>query len=374
MQHCDVLIIGGGPAGSSCAWKLGQAGLDVVVMDRAAFPRDKVCAGWITPQVIADLAVDLDDYRRGRTLQPITGFRTGMIGGCQETQTLYPRPVSFGIRRCEFDHYLLKRSAAHLRVGAGISRIVRDGARWVVNDTITAPMLVGAGGHFCPVARRLNPAMTGAPLVVAQETEFPIEPDRSAAWDITPEIPELYFCRDLKGYGWCFRKGQYLNIGLGRLDRSALPSATAEFVAFLQTRRKVPAGVSWRWHGHAYLVSGSCGRRVSDTGVLLAGDAAGLAYPESGEGIRPAIESGLLAAAAIVEADRHYSRERLESYDQRLRRRFGVASHSGLFSRLLPGAAARLLPLLLQVPWFVRRFLLDQWFLHASEPSLAEST
>jgi flavin-dependent dehydrogenase len=106
--------------------------------------------------------------------------------------------------------------------------------------------------------------------------------------------------------------------------------------------------------------------------VLLAGDAAGLAYPESGEGIRPAIESGLLAAATIIEANGHYTREWLEPYQERLRRRFGIASHSGLFSRLLPGAAAALLPLLLEVPWFVRRFLLDRWFLHASEPALAE--
>ena len=51
MERCDVLVVGGGPAGSSCAWRLRRAGLDVVVLDRKAFPRDKVCAGWITPQV-----------------------------------------------------------------------------------------------------------------------------------------------------------------------------------------------------------------------------------------------------------------------------------------------------------------------------------
>jgi flavin-dependent dehydrogenase len=59
METCDVLIAGGGPAGSTCAWRLQQAGLDVVVMDRATFPRDKVCAGWITPQVLADVGLDV---------------------------------------------------------------------------------------------------------------------------------------------------------------------------------------------------------------------------------------------------------------------------------------------------------------------------
>jgi flavin-dependent dehydrogenase len=81
MDTCEILIAGGGPAGSACAWKLRQAGLDVIVMDKAVFPRDKVCAGWITPQVVEDLAFDIDDYRAGRTFQPITGFRVGLIHG-----------------------------------------------------------------------------------------------------------------------------------------------------------------------------------------------------------------------------------------------------------------------------------------------------
>src|SRR4051812_22907689 len=103
MRTCDVLIVGGGPAGSTCAWKLNQAGLDVLVLDRATFPRDKVCGGWITPQVITGLELDPDEYRRGRTFQPITGFHTGTIGGRRDVETSYGRAVSFGIRRCEFD-------------------------------------------------------------------------------------------------------------------------------------------------------------------------------------------------------------------------------------------------------------------------------
>ena len=56
MTRCDVVIAGGGPAGSTCAWKLREAGLDVIVLDAASFPRDKVCAGWITPQVVSEVA------------------------------------------------------------------------------------------------------------------------------------------------------------------------------------------------------------------------------------------------------------------------------------------------------------------------------
>lgn len=371
MDTCDVLIVGGGPAGSSCAWKLREAGLDVIVMDVAKFPRDKVCAGWITPQVIGELRIDIDTYRRGRTLQPITGFRTGLIGGSREVETVYNSPISFGIRRCEFDDYLLQRAGVRLKLGAPIWSICREGGQWIVNGSVRAAMLVGAGGHFCPVARWLNPTIKGAPLVVAQEVEFPIEP-RNHSWTFTPEMPELYFCRDLKGYGWCFRKQQHLNVGLGRLDRRSLPKASTEFVRFLEARHKVPRGVSWRWRGHAYILSGGPRRRVVEAGVTLVGDAAGLAYPESGEGIRPAVESGLLAASAIIEAEGRYTRERLHPYETRLLERFGDGSARWIPGRrAIAGLSAMLFPWLLDMRWFVRNLLLDRWFLHAHEPDLA---
>lgn len=122
MEACDVLIVGGGPAGSSCAWGLRNSGLDVLVVDRKRFPREKTCAGWITPQVIEELAIDLDAYRLRRVCQPITGFRTGMMGGA-EIKTRYDQPVSYGIRRCEFDEYLLDRCGARRREEEMISRI-----------------------------------------------------------------------------------------------------------------------------------------------------------------------------------------------------------------------------------------------------------
>lgn len=375
METCDVLIVGGGPAGSACARRLRQAGLDVIVVDRSVFPRDKVCAGWISPQAIDDLDFDCADYRRGRTFQPITGFRTGLIGAPGDVETVYDRPVSFGIRRCEFDDYLLQRSGARLKLGVPVTRICRDGAQWIIDDSIRAAMLVGAGGHFCPVARWLNPTLDGAPLVVAQEAEFSIAPGQAGSWAAAPGVPELYFCRDLSGYGWCFRKEQYINIGFGQLGRRSLPKATAEFEAFLRTHRKVPDGASWRWRGHAYLVSDLPRRRGVDAAVMLVGDAAGVAYPQSGEGIRPAIESGLLAASTIIEAKGHYSQARLEPYARHITERFGHPPDRrfvSLLSRTIaPSVSAALLPWLLGSRWFTRHLLLDRWFLRSHDPALA---
>lgn len=365
----DVIIVGGGPAGATCAWKLRQAGLDVVVMDRAAFPRDKVCAGWITPQVISAAALDVDDYRRGRTWQPITGFRTGLIGRDRDVEIRYDHAVSFGIRRCEFDHYLLDRSGARLDLGSPITSIRRNGDTWIVNERVAAPLLIGAGGHFCPVARMLNPEMRPAPLVVAQEAEFPV--DDGARWPTDPETPELYFCPDLKGYGWCFRKERHLNIGLGRLDRQSLPKATAAFVAFLRARHRMPDDAGLHWRGHAYLVSAAPRRRVVDGGALLVGDAAGLAYPSSGEGIRPAVESGVLAARAIVAANGRYTLVNLQSYEQQLRDRFDLQTKPHDTPAWRSALATRLASRLFGLPWFVRTQVLDRGFLRSQDPAIA---
>jgi geranylgeranyl reductase family protein len=372
---CDALIVGGGPAGSTCARQLRQAGLDVLIVDRAAFPRDKVCAGWITPQVVTALHLDTQAYARGRTFQPITGFRVGLIGARSETGVTYDRPVSFGIRRCEFDHYLLQRAGARLALGTPITSIRTSGGQWIVNDAIRAAMLVGAGGSGCPVARMLNGVKSGGPLVVAQEAEPRFDAADLESLAIEPDAPELFFCRDLQGYGWCVRKGDYLNVGLGRLDPRSLPAATARFVAFLEDRQKVPPRVSWHWRGHSYAVNAAPRRRIVDDGVLLVGDAAGVADPQSGEGIRQAIESGLLAARTILAARGDFSRERLEPYAACLETRFAGAPLSGAIARIVPDRVKAVVAgRLLEVPAFVKRVVIDQWFLHRRQPALTIGT
>jgi flavin-dependent dehydrogenase len=376
---CDALVVGGGPAGSTCAWALRRAGLDVMVIDRAVFPRDKVCAGWITPQVVADLNLDIEDYRRGRTFQPITAFRVGLIQSRDRDhiRTAYGDEISYGIRRCEFDHYLLQRSGARVMAGTSVTGIRRvagggdGGGHWIVNETIRTPLLIGAGGHFCPVARMINGPMNTSSVVVAQEAEFPIESSGDAACAIDGEAPELYFCRDLKGYGWCFRKGEFLNVGLGRLDRRSLPGATAEFLAFLASKGRISSQTSPRWRGHAYAVYDSPHRRTVDTGVMLAGDAAALAYAQSGEGIRPAVESGLLAAETILAAKGRYTKDRLEPYQQRLRARFAAGTISSALTGIVPERLGAVVARrLLATPSFVRHVVLDRWFLHRHQPAL----
>ena len=375
MKICDVLIVGGGPAGSSCAWALRGSVLDVLIIDRQTFPRDKVCGGWITPQIISELQLDPADYARGRAFQPICGFRTSRMGD-PEIETNYGSPVSYGIRRFEFDDYLLKRCGASVLEGVAFESMERQNDAWLINGQLKARLVVGAGGHFCPVARQLGAKMGSEEIVVAQEAEFEMDARQQAACSIKPEIPELYFCADMRGYGWCFRKGNVLNVGLGRLDRRSLSGHVAEFLAFLRRTGKVAFDLPASILGHAYLIYSKTTRKLVHDGVMLIGDAAGLAYSQSGEGIRPAIESGLLAARVINDAAGDYRREKLEPYVGLLRQRYGHTRGdwaTAVGRRLSPKMVAGIARHLLRMPWFARNVVMEKWFLHmVDEPLFLE--
>jgi len=367
MTTCDVLVVGGGPAGSSCARRLREAGLDVLVRDRARFPRDKPCAGWLTPGVFETLGLDVAAYADGRTLQAFTGFWTGRIAG-SGVLTRYGRPISYGIRRCEFDAYLLEWSGARVIDGGPVTRLVRSGGDWLADDEIRTPLVVGAGGHFCPVARLLNGAPPPASAVVAQEVEFRMDPSQGSECRVRAEVPELYFCPDLKGYGWCVRKGDFLNVGLGRRDPRHLSAHVRGLVDFLERQGRIPMSVASSWKGHAYLLLEGPTRRLVDDGVLLVGDSAGLAVPASGEGIRAAVESGLLAAQAILAGKGRTRRDDLEPYAPAIEARFGPRS-ARRFE--LPSRVAELIAgPLLSLGWFARHMILDRWFLQARRPLL----
>jgi len=365
METFDVLIVGGGPSGSTCAWKLHQAGLCPLVIDRKNFPRDKPCAGWLTPQIVQSLSLDTQHYALENTWQPITGFGCGLIGG-RVIELDYQRPISFGIRRVEFDRYLLERSGTDRRLNEAVEKIERQGRHWVINDRYKAPMLVGAGGTHCPVSRLLDAdSPSKQTTVVAQEIEFKI-PD-ALTDKIRGEVPGLYFCRDLLGYGWRFRKGDYLNIGIGRTRATDFKKHVAAFQEFLASQGVSCKELGHPWKGHSYRLYMRAARTLVDDGVLLLGDAAGLAYAQSGEGIRPAVESGLMAANVIISANGNYLRRELASYQTQLEDRRGKPPSSSLLNRLPAGWLTSLASWMLASPWLSRHLLMDQLFLHRSE-------
>jgi flavin-dependent dehydrogenase len=137
------------------------------------------------------------------------------------------------------------------------------------------------------------------------------------------------------------------------------------FIAFLQRAGWTPDAESVPWRGHAYLLRGSNARRTVGDGMVLAGDAAGYADANSGEGIYPAVVSGIAAAETIVEARGDYREGRLAGYGRRIQERLGRTNGGRGPRRLVPRSVEHALGRrLVAMPWFARHVVLERWFLH----------
>jgi flavin-dependent dehydrogenase len=149
----------------------------------------------------------------------------------------------------------------------------------------------------------------------------------------------------------------------------------ADFCAHLRQQGRIPPQIPGKFRGHAYLLYDHSSRPLLDDGVVVVGDAAGLAFPQSGEGIRPAVESGLIAAAVILQSGGDYRRDRLEPYRQRLTHRLGKRSNPMSAERGAASGVRRWIGLkLLASRWFTRHVLLDRWFLHARQQPLRQES
>lgn len=298
MKTVDALIVGGGPAGSTCAWKLVQAGADVLVLDRENFPRTKLCAGWITPEVVDDLQFDIDAYPHSFMSFDKLHFHFKHFDFAKKT-------TQHSIRRVEFDDYLLKRSGAAVRRHKVRTIASRDGT-YLIDGQYRCKYLIGAGGTRCPVYRAffhdLNPRAAVAQIATL-EKEF--------RYDWTNEECHLWFFGDgLPGYAWYVPKANgYVNVGLGgKADKIKARGGRLRDYWDSFTRKLDNAGlvrgIEYQPTGYSYYLRGSVD--VVRTGnAFIVGDAVGLASVDLGEGIGPAVHSAILAARSIAE-DREY--------------------------------------------------------------------
>ncbi len=168
-----------------------------------------------------------------------------------------------------------------------------------------------------------------------------------------------------------FRKGRFLNVGLGRRGAHRLADELRAFLRWLAEREKLPPTLRNAVRGHAYVLYDESRRPLVAEGVALVGDSAGLAWPRSGEGIRPAVESGLLLAQALRGARAPDDSAALARYERAVLARFGPRRRGPGLAALLPDAlAGPLAGRLFAWPRFAREVVVKRWFLHAELPAL----
>ncbi len=292
-MHWDVIIIGAGPAGSACAWELQRKGKNVILLDKASFPRVKLCAGWITPYVFKLLELSPDDYPFGllkfnRLIFHFKGRR-------------FPLPTrQYSVRRYEFDRFLVERSRVKM-IQHEVKKIERTDSGFVIDETYRSKYIIGAGGTHCPVYRTFFKTDTPRDeakhiVTIEEEFEYKYRDSNCYLW---------FFENNLPGYAWYVPKANgYLNIGIGggaaalKKRSQSIQEQWQHFINKLDKLNLV-RGHTFSRRGYSYYLR-SKEHAVYNDGAFLVGDAAGLATLDMGEGISAAIQSGLLAARAII--------------------------------------------------------------------------
>jgi geranylgeranyl reductase family protein len=365
-NDADVIVVGAGPAGSSAAYWLANAGLDVAVLEKTSFPREKVCGDGLTPRgtrALVDMGIDVSE-RNGWLHN--RGLR--VIGGGQRLHMDWPELSSF-------PSFGLVRPRADLDAMLA-DQAVKAGARLYENTSVTEPVLDDAGRVIGVSGRAPDrrPVTFRAPLVLTCEgvsgklaqhlgvhrndrrplgvavrryyTSPKTHDDYLESWlelwDGRPNESQL-----LPGYGWIFGMGDgTVNAGLGVLNSSAGFQKTDYRAMLTRWLDNTPEEWGLREPNATCPARGAALPMGFNRtphylrGLLLVGDAGGSVNPFNGEGIPYAMESGKFAAEAAVQAlarPAGPSRERaLEGYPERMRDEWGAYYRLGaLFVKLI---------------------------------------
>ena len=344
----DLIVVGGGPAGSSAAWRAATAGARVLVVDKAVFPRDKPCGDGLTPRAVASIgALGLENE-----LKAFNRVDKLRVNGAGRTLTFdWPASDSFPdhgyvVARTDLDEMMLRHAqntGAEVREGVSVvGPLIEDGAvRGVITkhngttEELRASVVIAADGASSRIARGVGMVRDPKrPIAVAMRAHF--EAKRPASDDNVIESHlELRDGDDLlPGYGWIFPMGEgRINVGVGilstykgwqKVNNAHLMDA---YIRSMPPEWELPDVSSLRESGQLKgwrLPMGLCIKHPWRPGVLAVGDAAGVVNPFNGEGISIAYETGRLAADAVDLALLSGDGLALQTYTQRLEEVYGL--------------------------------------------------
>jgi geranylgeranyl reductase family protein len=309
-EHVEVLVVGAGPAGAAAAIEARRLGLDVLVVDRARFPRDKTCGDGLTTGALRGLEHLGVDVRRLPSYASVRETVLVSPSG-REVSLRLPSDGEFaGVApRVELDDALVARArdqGAQVRDGVAVTavRAIDDEVAVALDDGhgVRAQWVVAADGHYSPVRRMLDgePAADLGTWHAARQYFRDVDDER--LWVV-------FDAALLPGYAWVFPLGGgRANVGFGVLrtrrdgagSGKRLAAQWRDVLAHSKVReilgpRAEPDGPHRAWPIPATFDA----ERLARGRVLFAGDAANVVDPMTGEGIAQAIDTGILAARAI---------------------------------------------------------------------------
>ncbi len=338
-RQADVIVVGAGPAGASTAYHLAQAGVDVLLLEKSSFPRDKICGDGLTPRAVRQLIamgidVDAPGWARNKGLR--------IVGAGHRLELPWPELASFppyGLvrTRMDLDEILARhaeKAGARLMERTSVTGPIVDERTGRVTGVTARPVddngrRIGAAGEELELRAPLVVACDGVSARIAIALGLERREDRPMgvavrgyyrtprhddewmeSWlELWAPATEKAGPQLLPGYGWIFGVGDgTANVGLGILNTSK----AFQNVDYKDVLRRWLQHTPEEWGfrdenrvgriGSAALPMGFNRKPHYTRGVLLAGDSGGMVNPFNGEGIDYALESGHLAADTVVQA------------------------------------------------------------------------
>ena len=301
----DVIVVGGGPGGSTAARYCAQAGLKTLLIEKEWLPRYKPCGGCLSPKTVHLLSFDLSPVLENTIYGVKFSYCFEDSLSIQSTQ-----PMAFLVMRDRFDQFLVKEAlkrGGEILEGERVTR-VKENEDWIEVELskgkrLRCKYLIGADGAGSIVAKSLS-------LLPQKDNRKGIGLAIEIPFEATVHFPKedlhrirLDFGRIPSGFCWVFPKREGLSVGIGGMFIDVGKSNLHQyFTHFLNGLSFLNKGEARKVMGHPLPSFYDEGQRVSHGRILLVGDAGYLIDPLTGEGIYYAIRSGMLAAESILQS------------------------------------------------------------------------